>query len=234
MYETDAHNPETALIAQEPKPMAWDKQGQRFVVPRRAHQWRVQRKPDGRGRPSAIFTPTGVLHIDIDASFEDLGEAVRYRTGWYVLTAVDQLGVILTDCPQAYVKVVAEAGSAAETRPGRDNNETVSRLCTTVEQFLHYSAQRDEAICGALGQMTAAFSDIQRSTAEMIRSSANGMDIAAGVSLQKLPPPPTPPELPPPPPQKTVMDFLVSPAGHTAVGAISNLVGSLAKKTEES
>lgn len=229
MHE-DELSQETALVKVEPLPLAWDKSGQRFRVPDTAREWRVHRKADGRGRPSPIFTASGPLHIDIDASFETLAEAVKHKPGWYVLYGINEHGVVLADCPPAHVQVVTEVFRPQE--PSGNESPTVSRLCTVIEQFMLCSAQRDEAICGALGSLTSAVSDIQRSTAELIRASANGMDVVSGAGLPKMPPPPPAPQLPPPPPSKTLMDFLTSPAGNTIAEAVSSVATSLAKNLE--
>lgn len=217
---SDERNPETALVKVELMPLAWDKNGQRFRTPDSARAWRVHRKADGRGRPSPVFTESGPLHIDIDASFDALAEALGHKSGWYLLYAVDEHGVILDDCPPAQVQVVAHAFRSQE--PGGNESPTVSRLCSVIEQFMHCAVQRDEAICTALGALTSA-------TAELVRASANGLERAPVVTM---PPPPPAPELPPSPPSKTFMDFVTSPTGNTIAEAVSTIATSLAKNLE--
>lgn len=215
---------EAALVNTTPVPLAWDRNARRFPVHKSARYWRVTRKTAGRGRPSIVSTSHGPLHIEIDATFETLSEAVNNQPGWYVLYAVDENSVMIPNCPQACVEVIAEA---RRRDSHQSQGDAVDRLCTTVQQLVMYSAQRDEAICSALGQMTAAVSEIQRSTAELLRAASSGMDIAVGVAQPKALTAPMPQLPPPPPPPKSFMDFLTSPAGNTAVSALGNVLTSL-------
>ncbi len=222
----DETEQETALAI--PPPLAWDKNGRRFAVPKAVWGWRVQRKLAGRGRPPGVFTANGPLHVERTATFEALAEAVGYQFGWYLLSGVDENSMLVRGCPTAHVQIVGPRQSQPSNNTG-PSDSTIDHLCRTVQQLAMYSVQRDEAVCAALGQMTVALGDIQNSTANILRAAAGGMDIAAGVSLQKLPPPPEVPQLPPPPPQKNVLDFLVSPAGNTALKAVGEVISSFAK-----
>jgi hypothetical protein len=219
------HKEEATALAIIP-PLAWDRHGKRFQVPQEAHGWRVQEKPKKQGgHPAPVFTRSGPLHIELDASFETLADTVKNKPGWYVLSLVDKTCRLIPNTPSAYVQVVPP-----EQAPPKQQDETattVDRLCMTLQQLALYSFKRDEVICNALAQCSSALSEIQRSTAEILRAATSSLDIAAGAALPKLPPPPPAPQLPPPPPQKSVIDFLSSPAGNTTVAALANVVTSI-------
>jgi hypothetical protein len=221
---SDTNDEEAMALATIP-PLAWDKNGKRFHVPKEAAGWRVQTKPDKQGgRHTQVFTPEGPLHLAVNASYDALAEAVQYKPGWYVLSLVDQTTRILSNTTNAYVQVVTRRQEPPEREAGAGAME---HLCTTIQQLALYSVRRDEAICNALTLCTTALSEIQRSTAEILRAATSSLDIAAGAALPKLPPPPPAPQLPPPPPQKSVIDFLSSPAGNTTVAALANVVTSI-------
>jgi hypothetical protein len=224
-FDEQEHSKSETQLMVMPPPLAWDKNGKRFRVPAESKGWRVHNKPEAKGaRAMPVFTPAGPLHLDIDATFDALAQAVNDRAGWYVLHVVGENYVLLPDTPSAYVQVVGRPGQESEKS---EVSTTVDRLCVTLQQLAFYSVKRDEAICNALAQCSGALSEIQKSTAEILRAATSSLDIAAGAALPKLPPPPPAPQLPPPPPQKSVIDFLTSPAGNTTVAALANVVTSI-------
>ena len=225
-FDEQEHSESETQLMVMPPPLAWDKNGKRFRVPAASTGWRVHYKPEAKGaRPMPVFTPAGPLHLEIDATFEMLSQVVNHRAGWYVLLVVGENCVLIPNTPSAYVQVVGKPGQDSERT---DASNTVDRLCVTLQQLAFYSVKRDEVICSALAQCSGALSEIQRSTAEILRAATSSLDIAAGATLPKLPPPPPAPQLPPPPPPKSVIDFLSSPAGNTTVAALANVVTSIA------
>lgn len=92
-----------------------------------------------------------------------LSQAVRHQLGWYVLHALDENMEAIPDCPSAHVEVVPELTPAHHCN---GQCGAMERLCTIVQQLVLYSLQRDEAMCQALGQMTAALTALTNLTGE--------------------------------------------------------------------
>ncbi len=89
--------------------LAFDKDGERFVVSDKATDWRLSRLRGGRGAPEIVYGRDGgpATH-PIDGTMEDLralvsevvGESCRLR-----LDAIDADGKAVPDVPRAYVQV---------------------------------------------------------------------------------------------------------------------------------
>ncbi len=219
--------------------LAWNKNHKQFAVGPDAVGWRVYYKGGTRAQAAPIFTPSGPLHIPIDASFTDLARAGG-EAGWYQLRATDADCQEIAHLEPAIVEVV-DSRSYGEEAPGASTEvltqmmaqmaQVVDKLMTLVQQQTAASTTMVQALAGSLTQNSRdsldGFASVQRSTAELLKAGAEGYNVAAGV---RLPPQlPSPPEPAPAPQGKGLVDFLATPAGTVVAKAITEAVQKVAE-----
>ena len=230
MEQTDKGKSELAPAHRdlESTPLAWDAYQRRFTVPEKAIWWRVFRKaPRGR-HAKPVNTATGPLHVPIDADFQAVADAVGHMPGWYVLRATDSNFALIVKVPAAHVEVVSDLRDhdrPLDPEPVDSTTLAIQRLAATIEQSLLASAQREQAMLAAFTEMAAnvyaGFAQLQQSTTEMLTAVQSGYDMASGASMERRP---LTPEVPGAMPQKGILDFLCSPAGNTAIGALGSVL----------
>jgi hypothetical protein len=109
-------------------PLAINQQGEPFDVPNEARGWRVRRQSQGgRGTPMLVRIEGKPLRLELDATYEDLLEAVDGVPGVYRLDPVDEYGNLVPG-----FTAVTEVANGLKYH---DNVNPVPVLLATIEKM---------------------------------------------------------------------------------------------------
>ena len=189
----DIQHPETT-----PPPLAWNDEGQPFHPPEPAICWRARHYTGKPGRPPAVWTPRGVLHLPLDATVDDLRLAVNNKTGSYRLYPVDAQGRELS--PVACIEIIPDDEEAAPSKGDRElrsaghGNSTTNhdasmalvadiagRFFDTYERTLVSRDANDQLMANLLTTLVTTTATIQQGTARLLGAANTTIKIANGV-----------------------------------------------------
>ena len=181
------------LVHETTAPLAWDHEQMPFQLPPEAVAWKVRVFTGKPGRPPAVYGEQGVLHLALDATVEDLRQAVKDDPGSYRLYPVDMNGNELT--PIACMEIVEQAQPVtALDHIQPDTTATTAAMREMVLLCNKMVASRDShdaLLANVLNTLVATTATIQRSTAVMLNAASTTIKVANGVeSLERQEPPP--------------------------------------------
>lgn len=195
------------LLHEATPPLAWNDDEEPFIPPQDAIAWRVRRYTGKPGRPPAVWTPKGVLHIGLDSTLDTLRTAVKNQPGSYRLYPVDKHGRELA--PIACIELMLEEEDRGEqqamTLRGDQGiariedsalaMETPARFFDLYERMLVSRDAHDALLANLLTTLVTSTATIQQSTARLLGAANTTIKVANGVEAIERPELLAPPEL---------------------------------------
>jgi hypothetical protein len=195
------------LIYETTPPLAWDDESQPFQVPEEAIAWKTRRYNGKPGRPPAVWTKDGPLHLELSATMERFREAVENKPGSYRLYPVDRFGRELE--PIAVIEVVPDENAPAQNGtqslalanaggPGVMGGEPHGRLVAELphrffdlyERMLTSRDANDALMAQLLTTLVTTTAAIQQGTASLLGTANTTVKVANGVeALERIPAP---------------------------------------------
>lgn len=185
-------------------PLAWDHDGMPFQPPAEAIAWKVRRYSGNRGRPPVVHGDHGPLHVDLDATIDDLRLTLGNAPGAYRLYPVSEVGEEME--PIACIEVKPLDGDSQLAVMGQDSPNPAQRGPLSVGDQANGHAldamelcrmmvasrdAHDQLMASMLTTMVQSTATIQQSMAQLLTVTNNTIKVANGTdALERMPPPP--------------------------------------------
>ena len=200
----------TDLMHEATPPLAWDDDEQPFVPPAGTIAWRVRKYTGSPGRPPAVWTPDGILHMSLESTIDQLRDAVG-EPGSYRLYPIDKSGSELT--PIACIEIVPDDEDDDEDESRGDAKkslaltvaddrrlvlsaevsamaDTQGQLLEAYKQMLVSRDKHDELLSQLLTTLVTSTAQIQQSTATLLAAANTTVKVANGVeAIERQEPP---------------------------------------------